>query len=50
MRCEFFRSPDSRHEDEKGERKVGYVRDNLFILISRFESITGFNKRLLDGP
>lgn len=43
-----FCNPASGHEKGNVEKKVGYIRSNLFVPIPRFGDTKRYNKRLLD--
>lgn len=43
-----FCNPASGHEKGNVEKKVGYIRNNLFVPVPRFRDPMRYNKRLLD--
>jgi transposase len=42
-----FCNPESGHEKSNVERKVGYIRDNLFVPLPRITSLESYNARLM---
>ena len=42
-----FCNPESGHEKSNVERKVGYIRDNLFVPLPRVTSLGSYNARLM---
>ena len=43
-----FCNPDAGHEKGNVERKVGYIRSNLFVPVPYVDDLPGFNRRLLE--
>ena len=43
-----FCNPDSGHEKSNVERKVGYLRSNLFVPLPNLTSLSSYNKHLPD--
>ncbi len=42
-----FCNPEAGHEKSNVERKVGYIRDNLFVPVPRVTSLESYNARLM---